>query len=139
MPADVNSSPSAPGLQQRVNELAAELHQRTRDLEEAQKYQAAASEVIRLISRSTFDLAPMLQTLADTAMRLCGADICILLRREGNAYRPVTAAGATPELLKDARDYQQHQEAHLLAPGRGSVTGRVALAKQGWADRSGKR
>src|SRR4051812_43001101 len=111
MPADPNSSSSVPGLQQGVQELAAELRQRTQALYDLQKHQAATSEVMRLISRSTFDLAPVLQTLAETAMRLCEAEMCFVVRREGEAYRVVTATGATPELLKDARDYQQHQQA----------------------------
>src|SRR4051812_39206220 len=129
MPADAHSSPSVPGLQG-VEKLAVELRQRTQDLYDLQKHQAATSEVMRLISRSTFDLAPVLLTLAETAMRLCEAEMCFVVRREGDAYRVVTATGATPELLKDANDYQQHQQAHLLVPGRGSLTGRVALAKE---------
>src|SRR4029078_2518065 len=129
MPAG-STSQGASDLQLRVDELTAELRQRTRDLEESQKYQTATSEVMRLISRSTFDLATVLQTLADTAMRLCEADMCFVVRHEGDVYRVVTAAGATPELLRDARDFLRFQEARPLMSGRGTMTGRVAQARQ---------
>src|SRR5262249_6903566 len=72
----------------------------------------------------------VLQTLAQTALRLCQADLGFVCRREGDVYRVVTAAGSTPEAESNARAYQQYQQRHLLAADRDSLTGRVALEKR---------
>ena len=109
--------------------LLRQLRERTRDLEEALSSRGNKRRA-QVISRSTFDLQPVLQTQAETAMRLCRADMCYVLRRDGEAYRAVTVATSSPEALADARAHQRYLEAHPLTPGRGSVTGRVALTRQ---------
>ena len=103
--------------------LFQELQARNRDLTEALDQQTATSEVLKVISRSTFDLEPVLETLIENATRLCGANKGFIYRFGGELFRVAAGYGASPEL----RDFV---ERHPQTPGRGSVTGRVALERR---------
>src|SRR5262249_19223588 len=76
--------------------LLSELRQRPTDLTESLEQQTATSKVLEVISRSTFDLQSVLNTLAESAVRLCAADIASIHRQQGNNYQTVAIHGGAP-------------------------------------------
>ncbi|MCH7916064.1 MAG: GAF domain-containing protein, partial [Deltaproteobacteria bacterium] len=99
--------------------LFQELQASNRNLTESLEQQTATSEVLKVISRSTFDLEPVLQTLIENATRLCGAEQGAIHRPDGDINRVAVSYGLSPE----HKEYVERNP--IIPPGRKSVSGRV--------------
>ncbi len=87
---------------------------------EALEQQTATSEVLQVISRSTFDLDPVFRTLVESAVRLCGAQTGMIFRQQGGVMHLAASDGPNKEFM-------EYVASHPIAPGRGAATGRAAL------------
>src|SRR5262245_30236771 len=100
--------------------LFTELEARNNELRVALEQQTATSELLKVIGRSTFELQPVFETLAENAVRLCDAERALIFRFDGQLLRIVATCNASHEL-------RAFIEQNPIAPGRHSAAARAAL------------
>jgi signal transduction histidine kinase len=100
--------------------LLKELRQRTDDLSESLQQQTATADVLKVISRSAFDLKSVLTTLTESAKSLCGASLGIICLRDGDVMRLQAESGCTEAFI-------EFMQANPIKPGRDTITGRVFM------------
>jgi signal transduction histidine kinase/DNA-binding response OmpR family regulator len=100
--------------------IAIEKARLLKELRQSLQQQTATADVLKIISRSAFDLRTVLQTLVESAARLCDADKASIIRDRDGAFYRAEAYGFSREYL----DYVQHLP---IKPDRGSASGRALL------------
>ena len=109
--------------------LITELRQRTHDLQESLEYQTATSDVLKVISQSAFDLEPVLETVVETATRICGdANGRSSFGCDGTAYTAWASYGLRPEYRTI-----RIERAIAIQPGPDTLVGRTVLERRAGA------
>jgi signal transduction histidine kinase len=93
------------------------------ELRESLQQQTATADVLKVISRSTFDLKSVLQTLVESAAQLCDADNSTITRQQGTEFFRAAAYGYSPQFL-------EYIGASPVEPGRGTVHGRALVERR---------
>src|SRR5262249_24442505 len=101
-----------------------ELRQRTTDLSESLEQQIATSKVLEVISRSAFDLQAVFETVAESAVRLCGADRAFIFRFDGELLRLAVGFNVA------SQEWKEYVAQNPIRPGRNTASGRAALERR---------
>src|SRR5262249_27194507 len=103
--------------------LLNELRERTADLTESLEQQTATSEVLKVISRSAFDLQPVFDAMAENAVKLCEAERAFIFRFDGELLRSVATYNVGPET-------REFVDRNPIALGQHSISARAALERR---------
>src|SRR5215470_4197642 len=104
-------------------ELARVVEQLKREQGDAQRREAATAQVLKAISRSTFNLQEVLNSLIESAVKLTGAEQGLIIRQDGEVYRAAAIYGVSPEFIEVAKQ-------NPIPQGRQSATGRAVLERR---------
>jgi signal transduction histidine kinase len=107
-------------LQESYADLENKVEERTSELSESLQQQTATADVLKVISRSAFDLKSVLTTLTESAKSLCGASLGMITLRDGDVMRLRAQSGCTQAFV-------DFMNAHPIRPGRETITGRVFM------------
>ena len=97
-----------------------EVQARTRELSESLQQQTATADVLKVISRSTFDLQTVLNTLVESAARLCEADMGAIARQHGTIYENAATHNYSPA-------FDEYMKQHPVELDRRTIIGRAVL------------
>jgi signal transduction histidine kinase len=107
-------------LQESYADLENKVEQRTSELSESLQQQTATADVLKVISRSAFDLKSVLTTLTESAKSLCGASLGMITLRDGDVMQLRAESGCTQAFV-------EFMDAHPIRAGRETITGRVFM------------
>jgi two-component system, NtrC family, sensor kinase len=110
-------------LKEQLDQRTRELAESQRQLAEAREQQAATADILKVIGRSVFELQPVLDTLVENAVRLCGADKGFIYRQDGELYRVAASYGHSPEWIEIVKQ-------NPITQDRRSATGRAVLERR---------
>jgi signal transduction histidine kinase len=114
---------SAAPLHAEIARLRRELDEAQAQLRESLQQQTATADVLKVISRSAFELRPVFETVVENAVRLCEAERAFLFRFDGELLRMVASYNASDELTKWIKR-------NPIRPGRHTVSARAALERR---------
>ena len=110
-------------LEPSVAQLHEQLAALRRELNEAREQQTATADVLKILSKSTFQLQPVFDTIVQAAGRLCNAEIALIFMFRDEKLQIVATNNASNAFV-------QHALTHPIPPGRGSLAGRTFLDRQ---------
>ncbi|MEO7937058.1 MAG: GAF domain-containing protein, partial [Burkholderiaceae bacterium] len=130
---DIRTGDELQGLADQFNAMTAQLResyaglerkveQRTAEVTQALEYQTAISAVLRVISESPTDVAPVFEAIMDSAVRLFGVSIAAVFRYDGRQVHMISTKGWSEDALKDA------DRLYPAPPNPEMISGRVILS-----------